>query len=128
MNATFPFALYGAGVVRPYVYAHYDTRELVKSAFGAEELEVNEHPRGGVHLEAKIGDSYLVLELGDSFPPDATPASIYIYVADTDAAYERALAAGATSYSPPGDKPYNERSAGVRDSFGNTWWISTYLG
>jgi PhnB protein len=47
-------------------------------------------------------------------------------VEDVDAAYARALEAGGVSVAPPADKPYQERSAGVKDSFGNTWWISTY--
>jgi PhnB protein len=32
------------------------------------------------------------------------------------------------SIAAPEDKPYQERQAGVRDSFGNVWWISTYRG
>jgi hypothetical protein len=39
---------------------------------------------------------------------------------------KRALECGATSLAEPEDKPYDERSAGVRDTFGNTWWISTF--
>jgi PhnB protein len=35
---------------------------------------------------------------------------------------------GATSVSAPENKPYQERACGVRDSFGNTWYISTYIG
>jgi PhnB protein len=48
-------------------------------------------------------------------------------VDDVDAAYERAVEAGAQSLAEPEDKPYDERSAGVKDSFGNTWWIATYV-
>src|SRR5258705_5452981 len=43
-----------------------------------------------------------------------------------DAAYQRALQAGGSSIAEPEDKPYSERSAGVKDSFGNIWWISTF--
>jgi PhnB protein len=43
-----------------------------------------------------------------------------------DDAYRRALEKGATSFAAPQDKPYSERQAGVKDSFGNIWWISTY--
>ena len=71
----------------------------------------------------------VVLEVGN-FPAHVmpSPASIYVYVADVDRAYERALQAGATSVAVPEDKPYQERSAGVKDSFGNTWYIATYTG
>jgi PhnB protein len=68
----------------------------------------------------------IVLETGDPPHPSGTPGSIYVYVPDVDAAYARALKQGAISLSVPEDKPYQERSAGVRDSFGNVWWMSTY--
>jgi PhnB protein len=58
----------------------------------------------------------------------ATHTSVYIYVSDVDAAYRRALQAGAVSLAEPEDKPYQDRVAGVRDSYGNIWWIGTYQG
>ena len=78
------------------------------------------------HIESRIGDSVVVLETGDPVHPSATRASIYVYVEDVDNTYRRAMEFGATSLAVPEDKPYQERSAGVKDSFGNTWWISTY--
>ena len=78
-------------------------------------------------IQERAVDSVVVLEVGDPPPAPAEPASIYVYVPDVDAAYDRALEAGAEKVSPPEDKPYNERAAGVRDSFGNTWWIATYV-
>jgi PhnB protein len=50
-------------------------------------------------------------------------AALYLWVADVDATYARALAAGATSESEPEDKPYGHRNAGVLDHNGITWWI-----
>jgi PhnB protein len=118
---------HGVGSVRPYLYGRLDMLELVKRAFGAVELE--HLPVGnGAHVEAKIGDSMLVMEVGDPPHPGGKPASIYVYVNDVDAAYNRALAAGATPISVPEDKPYQERAAGVKDSFGNIWYIATYTG
>lgn len=119
---------HGVGAVRPYLYGNLDLIDLLKQAFGAEELERLPTPKG-FHIEAKIGDSVVVLELGE-FPPGISPtrASIYVYVADVDAAYQRALAAGATSSAAPEDKPYQERAAGVKDSFGNTWYFATFTG
>jgi PhnB protein len=49
-----------------------------------------------------------------------------MWLKDVDAAYKRALECGATSLAEPEDKPYDERVAGVKDTFGNTWWISTF--
>jgi PhnB protein len=102
--------------------------ELVKQAFGAVELERLGVGASGFHVEAKIGDSMVVMEVSDPSHPGGKPASIYVYVDDVDGAYNRALAAGATSITPPEDKPYRERAAGVKDSFGNIWYIATYTG
>ena len=116
---------HGSGAVRPYLYGHVDLPEMLKHAFGLVELE--RLPVGkGFHIEARIGDSMLVLEVCD--PPHASgrPASIYVYVPDVDAAYRRALDAGATSVAAPEDKPYEERAGGVKDRFGNIWYIATY--
>ncbi len=116
---------HGFGAVRPYVYGYLDLITLVQSAFDAEILEKLPAPNG-FHVEARVGDSVIVLEASDPPPQGGQPSSIYVYVADVDAAYERALQGGAEAVSPPEDKPYDERAAGVRDRFGNTWWIATY--
>jgi PhnB protein len=108
------------------VYGHPGLEELLKHAFGAVELERQEMGPGWFHIEVRIGDSVVVLETGEPLPPEATRASIYVYVEEIDGAYQRALDRGATSLAKPEDKPYQERAAGVRDSFGNTWWISTF--
>jgi len=55
------------------------------------------------------------------------PAAIYLYIDNVDAAYKRALAAGATSLSEPEDQPYGDRNAGVKDAFGNIWYIATHI-
>ena len=51
----------------------------------------------------------------------------YVYVPDCDAVYQRALKAGATSISEPVDHPYGDRSGGVKDAFGNQWYIATHI-
>ena len=120
------YVRHDVGVVRPYLYGHLDLPEFVERAFGAVELERVGDGKG-FHVESKIGDSVVVMETGE-LPPNVKPtrASIYVYVEDVDATYERALECGATSLASPEDKPYDERSAGVQDTFGNTWWISTF--
>ena len=45
---------------------------------------------------------------------------------DADAAYQRALDAGATSLEAPVDQFYGDREAGVKDPTGNVWWIATH--
>jgi PhnB protein len=118
---------HGQGAVRPYVYCYADTIELVHKAFGAQEVE--RVPMGsGFHIEARIGDSMIVLEVGEPAPAGATRASIYVYVDDVDQSFSTALKLGAVAISQPEDKPYQERGAGISDRFGNTWWIATYIG
>jgi uncharacterized glyoxalase superfamily protein PhnB len=83
-------------------------------------------PDGSIgHAEVKIGDSIIMMSepMGDMQP---MPASIYLYVQETDAVYQRALQAGATSLTEPADQFYGDRSAGVKDPAGNQWWIATH--
>jgi PhnB protein len=119
---------HGFGAVRPYVYGYPEMADLIHHAFGA--LELERHDMGGenAHLEARIGDSVIVLELGNPPHADGTPGSIYVYVPNADEAYARALENGCSAVSEPEDKHYSERSAGVRDRYGNVWWISQYTG
>ncbi len=116
---------HGFGAMRPYVFGYPDVITLIESAFDAEVLEKLPAPNG-FHLEARVGDSVIILEASDPPAQGGQPSSIYVYVADVDAVYERAVQGGAESVSPPENKPYDERAAGVRDRFGNTWWIATY--
>ena len=117
---------HGFGAVRPYLYGRLDAADFVQQVFDAEILE--KLPGKGYHLEARIGDSAIVIEACEPSHPTAKPASIYVYVDDVDATYARAIKFGAVSVSPPEDKPYQERACGVKDSYGNTWYIATYTG
>ncbi len=113
--------------ITPYLVAQGADRliEFMKQAFGAEELGIVKRPDGSVlHAEVRIGDS--VVELGDggeAWP--GRPAAIHLYVADADATYARAVAAGAATLNPPTDMPYGDREADITDPFGNNWYIGT---
>ena len=100
---------------------------FLKRAFGAEELEKYASPDGVIHhAKIKIGDS--VLEMGEAHGPyQPMSATFYLYVPNVDATYSRALNAGATSTSEPADQSYGDRSAGVKDPFGNQWYIATHI-
>ena len=101
--------------------------EFLKIAFGAEEMLLAESPSGVFH-HAKIRIGSSVLELGPAhgqFQP--MPTMFYLYVEDVDAVYRHAVEAGATSISPPADQPYGDRNGGVRDPFGNEWYIATRI-
>ena len=100
---------------------------FLKRAFGARELGKYASPDGVVHhAEIRVGDS--VVEMGEAhgkYPP--MPTMFYLYVPDCDAVYERAVKAGATSIAEPVDQPYGDRSGGVKDAFGNQWYIATHI-
>ena len=127
MPENLPYARHGRGAARAYIHAHADAVEICKAAFGAEVVE-SVGDDDGAHVELSIADSIIIIEVGMEFPGNPGPCSIYVYVPDVDAAYARALQAGAKSLAAPEDKPYQERQAGLTDGFGNTWWISTYTG
>lgn len=100
---------------------------FLKRAFGAQEVAKYASPDGVVnHAVIRVGDS--VVEMGeahDKYEPMA--AMFYLYVPNVDAVYKQAVAAGATSFQEPTDQFYGDRSAGVRDAFGNTWYIATHI-
>jgi len=101
--------------------------DFLKHVFNAEEDEVYKGPDGRViHAELIIGDS--VMMISDSNPQfSAFPAMINVYTEDVDAAYKRALKAGATSLREPSNQFYGDRTAGVKDVHGNHWWIATHI-
>jgi uncharacterized glyoxalase superfamily protein PhnB len=65
---------------------------------------------------------------GKPFDSKPNTTALHVYVKDTDAVYKKALQAGATSLSEPKDQDYGERGAGVKDPFGNYWYIATHQG
>jgi len=75
--------------------------------------------------ELRIGDSIIMVN-DDSIRGPAT-AFLYVYIDDTDAAYRRAIAAGARSIETPADQPYGDRRAMVEDAWGDTWQIATHI-
>ncbi len=103
--------------------------DFLQKGLGAQIVERMENPAspGEVwHAAVKIGDSHLMMGAAtDKYPPQ--PAGLYLYVEDTDALYRRALDAGATTVMEPEDHFYGDRSAWVRDAWGNNWYISTHV-
>ena len=75
--------------------------------------------------EMRIGDSLVMVS--SAGPRDLFPAFLYVYVADADAVYRRAVAAGAVTLEAPLDTPYGDRRAMIRDPFGNVWQIAHVL-
>lgn len=101
--------------------------DFLKQAFDAKETYRLDSPNGTVmHAEIQIGDSMVMVgEATDQWK--LMPATVALYVEDTDGWYQRALRAGATSVREPDDQFYGDRSAGVKDFAGNHWWIHTHI-
>ena len=100
---------------------------FLRRAFGAEEIARHASPDGVIHYaEVRVGDA--VVELGEAHGPYQPMQSMfYLYVPDVDAVYRTALRAGAKSIQEPADQPYGDRSAGITDAFGTTWYIATHI-
>ena len=117
--------------VQPYLVVD-GAEELIRFLRGTFELEDPmrmPRPDGKIgHAEVHIGDS--VVMLADSGgPTDAEPtkAMLVVYVEDCDKTYAKALEAGGVSVQAPEDQFYGDRSAGVRDAFGNQWYFHTHV-
>jgi PhnB protein len=117
----------GLRAVTPYLHPlrAEPVIRFLRRAFGAVEVEKYASPEGVVHhAKLRIGDS--VLEMGEAhgeYQPLTT--MFYVSVPDVDATYRRALQAGASSMSEPADQSYGARVAGVKDTFGNEWYLAT---
>ena len=120
----------GAPTVQPYLHPLRadPVIRFLQRAFGAKDLGRYTAPDGVMHhATIKIGDSQM--EMGEAQGPyQPMPSMFYLYVPDVDATYRRALEAGAVSMKEPSDQSYGDRTAGVKDIFGNQWYLATYLG
>ena len=109
--------------------------EFYKAAFGAQERGVMKAPDGKVmHAELKIGDS--IVMLSDEFPdfgsisPQALGGSasgLHIYLDNVDAAFDRAVKAGAQVEMPVMDQFWGDRYGRLKDPFGHKWSIATHV-
>lgn len=124
----------GFRTVTPFL-VHENAPELVeflKTVFGAEELKRNTGEGAyGFYSEVQIGDTVIMIGGGEAARRGNLPSALHVYVEDCDAAYRRALDAGAVTLmgarGEPTDQSYGERSASVQDRFGNYWYIATRL-
>jgi PhnB protein len=109
--------------------------EFYKKAFGAEEIGRLSAPDGKsvMHADLKIGDSHLFVV--DEFPEmdsrgpqsfGGTPVTIHMYVEDVDAAFGKAVAAGAKVRMPLADMFWGDRYGILNDPFGHSWSLATH--
>jgi PhnB protein len=108
--------------------------EFYKKAFGAQERGVMKGPDGKVmHAELKIGDSIIMLsdefpEFGSLSPQSSGGAGmgLHIYIDGVDAAFDRAVKAGAQVEMPVSDQFWGDRYGKLKDPFGHKWSIATH--
>lgn len=109
--------------------------EFYKKAFGATEVLRLDMPDGSLaHAEMKIGDSIFMMgeeneeyQCRSPLKLGGTPLGLMIYVKDADAAYNQAIAAGATVLRPIKNQFYGDRSGTVTDPFGHQWTVATHV-
>src|SRR5712692_1452059 len=100
----------GFRTITPYIMVPEGVKliEFLERTFGAEELLRTPSP-AGFHAEVRIGDSMLMIGSGESVRGRERIGAFHVYVPDCDAAYRRAMEAGATSMGEPAARPYGER-------------------
>lgn len=111
--------------------------EFYREAFGATVMDnlPNPNGKGTMHATMKVGDS--IIMMGDEMPGTGacksaetlggSPVSLFIYVSDADAAFDKAVAAGAESTMPVMDMFWGDRCGTLVDPFGYTWMIGTHI-
>jgi PhnB protein len=107
-----------------------------KKGLGAEEVSRAVGPDGKIlHADLRIGDSRIMLNdavMGSKGPKEmgGSPASLWIYVEDADALFNRAVAAGAQVFGGPmghmQDQFWGDRCGTVTDPHGYSWTIATH--
>jgi PhnB protein len=109
--------------------------DFYKKALGAEERMRFPAPDGSImHAELNIGDS--IIMLADEMPDQGsrgpksiggTPVSFFVYGENVDAAWKRAVDAGAKPIVPLADQFWGDRTGCLEDPFGHRWWLAQHL-
>ena len=109
--------------------------DFYRRAFGAELVMKLDMPDGKIaHAEMRIGDSVIMMseenpEWGNKSPLTlgGSPMFLMIYLPDVDAAFAKALAAGATVVRPVEDQFYGDRAGTLKDPYGHQWTLGTHM-
>ena len=119
----------GFNTVTPYLTVDnaQSLIDFLQQAFNGKLTYKMNDDKGNVrHAEMKIGDSMIMIgQARDEWRPK--PANLVLYVPDCDALYKKALAAGGKVVREMATQPYGDRSGGIEDPQGNTWWVSTHV-
>jgi PhnB protein len=110
--------------------------DFYKQAFGATEVARHVAPNSNkiMHAMLAINGGHLILNddfseaMGQrSSTPEAlggTPLALHMQVADADASWAKAIAAGAEIVFPLKDQFWGDRYGQLRDPFGHKWSIA----
>lgn len=101
--------------------------DFVAEAFEGEELArvVTEDGLVG-HGEIRVGDTVvLAFDRRPEWP--VMPSLLRVFVADADAAFARAVAAGGQVVTELSDSAFGQRGGRVKDPFGNIWWVVSHV-
>ena len=107
------------------------TIDWYKRALGAEEISRSAGPDGKImHAELRLGDSRVMvndvmMEMKGPKAFGGSPASLWLFVDDSDTAFKRAVDAGARVIQPLDDWFWGDRGGAITDPAGYTWWIAT---
>ena len=127
----------GWSSVTPYLVVRgaAQAMDFYQKAFGAEIGPQMPGP-GGKLMHADMRINGMAIALCDEMPemqgwvsPQALNGStcaLHVYVADPDALYNRAVAAGAQPVWPMHDAFWGDRYGRVRDPFGHEWAIAAH--
>jgi PhnB protein len=98
--------------------------DFMKNVFDATEKHLTMRDENLImHAEIQIGESTIMF--ADATTEFTTQnAGLFVYMPHADETYSKAIAEGAMSISEMSDQPYG-RSGGVKDPFGNVWWITS---
>ena len=128
----------GFHAVTPYLTVRNAAQaiEFYQRAFGARERVSMPGPGGGriAHAELQIADSVIMLgeecaEHGSVSPQtlEGSAVGLALYVQNVDAAFDRAIQAGASATEPVSDKFWGDRAGSLTDPFGHKWTLLTHV-
>jgi len=116
----------GYQTVMPYLILNnaMDFFEFTKKVFDAREKERYLNEDGSLmHGEVVIGGSTIMFG-NASEQWKVQTAGLYVNVVNADKTFQKAIDSGSTVVQAMSDQSYG-RSGGVKDPFGNVWWITT---
>ena len=117
----------------PYIFYRDVPAALawLTAAFGFVEVLRHETPSGGVHAEMMLDGQMIMMgqgsgDAGHQSARDAGTSTqgIFVWIADADAHFAKAEAAGAEIVHPPADLPCG-RGYHARDLDGHPWFFTT---